>query len=91
MATKKPDPDRVKGVPGVKGRGLGCVGSGGGGGGQTWGRGRTKFFSAGASTEGRAIGKDSRLEAAGNCRRQTEMTAKSATEKAETHTCAGPR
>lgn len=40
------------------------------------------FFSAGVATGARAIGKDSRLEAAGNGSRQTEMDAASATERA---------
>lgn len=84
MATKKADPDSVKGVPGVKSWGFGEH--------SLWGtRGRATdmgawtdkvFFSAGVATGARAIGKDSRLEAAGNGPRQTEMDAASATERA---------
>lgn len=84
MATKKADPDSVKGVPGVKSWGFGehSLWRHPGAGDRHGGVDGQSFFSAGVATGARAIGKDSRLEAAGNGPRQTEMDAASATERA---------
>lgn len=70
MATKKPDPDTLKGVL----RGLRAGIGGETGAFRHGGVDGQSFFSAGVTaTEDTAIGKDSRLEAAGNCPRQREM------------------